>query len=143
MARSNNCMFLVDFSPNKYFGETSVDKEKKIPFARFYGHVTETEGTRPVHGLKFVVYGYRAEMTYAYIENGTRAFVFCHLQTREDYGKIVLEFVIDDIQYIKGFNEEEGQKKKLELVARGVLRASYSDILDSGADTEPKEQEEK
>ena len=142
MARTNNCMFLVDFSPSKYFGETSVGKDKKIPFARFYGHVPDGDGVRPVNGLKFVAYGYRAELTYAFIEQGTRAYVFCHLQMREEYGKIIVEFVIDDLQYIKNFNQEEGKKKKLELVARGVLKPSYGDAIESGVDTEFQQQEE-
>jgi len=143
VGRTNNCMFLVDFSQTKYFGETSLSKDKKIPFARFYGHVPEADGVRPVRGIKFVAYGYRAELAYAFIEQGTRAYVFCHLQMREEFDKIVVEFVMDDVQYIKNFNKEEGQKKKNELVARGILKpSSFSDIVDHEADNESKQQDE-
>jgi hypothetical protein len=134
----------VVFSPTKYFGETNMVKEKKIPFARFYGHIPEADGVRPINGIKFVAYGYRAELAYACIEQGTKAFVFCHLQTREEFGKVVVEFVMDDIQYIKNFNEEEGRKKRLELVARGILRPNFGDSLDSetGAEAGSEEQDE-
>lgn len=128
MSRVNQCNFLVDFTSNKYFDETEIGKETKIPFARFIGYIPGTDNSRPVSNLRFIAYGYRAELTYAYIQAGTRAFLFSHLQVREDYGKAVMEFVIDDIQYIKGENREEGRRKYLELVERGVLVSSCKDL---------------
>lgn len=101
MSRVNNCNFLVDFTGNKFFDEMNV-KNKRVPFARFIGYVPDAEDTRAVNKLRFVAYGHRAELAYAYIQEGTRAFLFCHLQQRQERGNIILEFVITDIQFIRG-----------------------------------------
>ena len=102
-------------------------KNKRVPFARFIGYVPDAEDTRPVNKLRFVAYGHRAELAYAYIQEGTRAFLFCHLQQREERHNIILEFVITDVQFIRGENQEEGRRKYKELVDRGVLKPSFHD----------------
>lgn len=139
MSRVNNCNFLVDFTGNKFFDELNV-KDRRVPFARFIGYVPDAEDTRPVNKLRFVAYGHRAELAYAYIQAGTRAFLFCHLQQREERKSIILEFVITDIQFIKGENEEEGRKKYLELVERGVLRPSYRDFSSGDGFSDPDDE---
>jgi len=123
----NQCNFLVDFSGYKDFRQINVDG-KLTELASFKGYTPEAEGTKPARGLVFVAYGYKAEMAYAFIEKGTRAFVFSHVQTRAEHDRLRFEFVIDNIQYIKNENEEEGERKRRELVERGVLLPNRKDL---------------
>ena len=136
MAIVNQCNFLVDFSGIKDFNEIHIDG-KLTWLAIFKGFTPESEGIKAAKGLNFVAYGYRAELAFAFIEAGTRAFVFSHVQTRVERDRLKFEFVIDNIQYIKGENKAEGERKRLELVERGVLLPNRKDQgLDGGHDNE-------
>ena len=121
MTRTNACNFLVDFTANKVFKDM-VRAGVKIPFCRVTGFVRGAPGSRPADGVRFLCYGTKAYIVFAAVQRGTRAYVISHLQTRTDTnGNYFTEFVIEDIQFIRGWNEEELARKTQELIDIGVM----------------------
>jgi hypothetical protein len=129
VTRTNNFNALVDFTGNKYFKE--LDRNgKKISFCRIVGFVRPSPGSKTAEGVRFLAYGPLAELVFASVQKGTRAFIIAHLQTRVDTnGHYFAELVIEDIQYISGENHEAAEKKMEELIASGVLHSSSPDEL--------------
>jgi len=129
VTRTNNFNALVDFTGIKFFQVLDHDGIK-ISFCRNIGFVRGSPGSRVADGIRFLCYGPLAELVYASIIKGTRAFVISHLQTRCDMGgHYFVEFVIEEIQYISGDDHEAGEKKRLDLIERGILHPNTSDEL--------------
>lgn len=121
MTRTNACNFLVDFTANKVFKDIVRDGAK-IPFCRVTGFVRSAPGSRPADGVRFLCYGTKAYIVFAAVQRGTRAYVISHVQTRTDTkGNYFTEFVIEDIQFIRGWNEEELARKTRELIDIGAM----------------------
>lgn len=127
MTRTNNFNALVDFTGNKYFQELERNSNK-IAFCRIIGFVRGSPGSRAADGVRFLCYGPLAELVYASVQKGTRAFIIAHLQTRVDSNQhYFAEFVIEDIQYIYGENHEAAEKKREELITSGVIHPNSPD----------------
>lgn len=135
MTRVNSCQFVVDFTGNSYFNWLSRDG-KKLAFSRFVGFIKSVTGSSKATGLRFLCYGPRAELAYAAIQAGTRAFVICHVQTRtatrtegsEQKEEFFTEFVIEEIQYLKNVNEEQLALKRAELYENDTLPEEEGDF---------------
>lgn len=125
MTRVNSCQFLVDFTAQKSFGFLNRETGD-IPYCRVVGYIKSVTGSRMAEGLRFLCYGPRSELVYAAIQKGARALVICHVQTRtqlreEKEDLFFTEFVIEEIQYVRGINEVELEKKMKEMLRLGSL----------------------
>jgi hypothetical protein len=129
VTRTNNFTALVDFTSNKYFKE--LDRNgKKISFCRIVGFIRPSPGSKAAEGVRFLAYGPLAELVFASVQKGTRAFVIAHLQTRVDAnGHYFAELVIEDIQYISGENHEAAEKKREELISSGAIHPNSPEDL--------------
>ena len=127
MTRTNSCNFLVDFTGTKHF-ETLVRKKEETSFCRLVGFVHGVNGSRQADGLRFLVYGPRADIVYATVQKGSRCYVMSHVQIRTDTNNnVYTEFVVEDIQYISGCDLEAGEVVRRKLVEAGVLKPSPQD----------------
>ena len=85
------------------------------------------EGSASVEGLRVVVYGPLAELTYGHVQKGSRIAVFGHIQQRIHNGNLFFEIVAEEIQYIRNVDWERGEQIRMDLVRRGELHPSYKD----------------
>jgi len=131
MTRNNSCQHVVDVG-DKSFERISL-KGEETAYLRFYGFVNGTQGANKVNGMRFIAYGPEAELIFAHIKCGSRVFVISHVQVRRDKKEnIFTEFVIEEIQYIRNVNWEEGTKKRKELIDSGQLRPSLVENPETG-----------
>lgn len=127
MTRTNSCNFLVDFTGTKDF-KTLLRKKEETSFCRLVGFVHGVNGSRVADGLRFLVYGPRADIVYATVKKGSRCYVMSHVQVRTDsMNNVFTEFVIEDVQYISGCDLEAGEAVRRKLVEAGVLKPSPQD----------------
>lgn len=128
MTRNNSCQHLVDISEDILFNYVPL-QGKTVAFIRFYGFIKAVTGAAPVRGVRFIAYGPLAELIHAHIQKGSRLFLISHVQQREGQGRLFTEFVVEECQYIRNIDWEQGAAKRRELVDRGELRPSYYDEL--------------
>jgi len=137
MARNNSCQHVVDITGDIHFGLVSV-AGKTLPFLRLFGFVKATAGSSGVEGMRIVAYGPWAELIYAHVRKGSRLFIISHVQRRMVVDKELIEFVVEECQFLRNVDWAAGEAKRLELVERGELRPPYKEHDDhvSGMDEE-------
>jgi single-stranded DNA-binding protein len=139
MARNNACQHVVDITGNIHFGMVTLGG-KPVPFLRMFGFVKATGGAPGVEGLRFVAYGPLAELIYAHVKKGSRLFIISHVQRRTVETRELVEFVVEECQFLRNIDWAAGEAKRQELVDRGVLRPSYEEhddhVSGTGEETE-------
>ncbi len=137
MARNNSCQHVVDITGDIQYSYV-LTGDKRLPFLRMFGFVKPTVGTQGVDGMRIVAYGPLAELIYAHVRKGSRLFTITHVQRRVVVDKELIEFVVEECQFLRNVDWEAGESKRRELVARGELRSPYKNHDDhvSGIDEE-------
>ncbi|MGA2110585.1 MAG: single-stranded DNA-binding protein [Anaerolineales bacterium] len=127
MARNNLVFVVGDITSDMYYDTFQLDG-KAVPFLRMHLMVDGTDGASSVFGLRIVVYGTLAELTYGYVQKGSRIAVIGHIQRRTHEGENVFEVVANEVQFIKRIDWEEGDLVRKDLVQRGKLRPTHQDL---------------
>lgn len=142
MTRNNSCNFMVDIGNDKEFKRTNINGVSTA-YVRFYGFVKGTIGANSVEGVRIIAYGPLAELIYAHIQPGSRVYVMTHLQIRRDKkGNIFNEFVVEEIEYVRGINWDKGKEKYQELIDLGELRLPNAEFFKNYPSGDSKESQE-
>jgi single-stranded DNA-binding protein len=126
MARNNHLMIMGDITGDIYF-DTITLSGKSMQYLRMLLFLKAVVGSASVEGLRVVVYGPLAELTYGHVQKGSRIAVFGHIQQRVHDGNRLFEIVAEEIQYIRNVDWDRGEQIRMELVRRGELHPSYKD----------------
>ena len=126
MARNNHLMIMGDITGDIYF-DTITLSGKTMQYLRMLLFLKAVEGSASVEGLRVVVYGPLAELTYGHVQKGSRIAVFGHIQQRVHDGNRLFEIVAEEIQYLRNVDWERGEQIRMDLVKRGELHPSYKD----------------
>lgn len=126
MARNNHVFVMGDITSDIYYDNFRLDG-KDVPYLRLRMMVNGTEGVSAVGGLRVVVYGSLAELTYGHVQKGSRLAVTGHIQCRKHLSEIVFEVVATDVQFIRNVDWDRGEEVREDLVARGKLRPTRRD----------------
>jgi single-stranded DNA-binding protein len=130
MPRNNHVFVVGNITSDMYYDTFQLDG-KDVPFLRMHLMVNGTDGAGPLSGLRIVVYDTLAELTYGYIQRGSRIAVIGYLQRRTHENQNVFEVVATDVQFIKNIDWERGDLVRQDLVRKGKLRPTHED-LDAG-----------
>jgi single-stranded DNA-binding protein len=133
---------MVDIGNDKEFKRTNINGVSTA-YVRFYGFVKGTIGANSVEGVRIIAYGPLAELIYAHIQPGSRVYVMTHLQIRRDKkGNIFNEFVVEEIEYVRGINWDKGKEKYQELIDLGELRLPNAEFFENYPSGDSKESQE-
>jgi len=127
MPRNNHVFVIGDITGDIYFDIFELS-QKSLPFLRLMLMVPGTEGYKTVKGLRVVAYSTLAELSYGYVQLGTRVAVVGHLQSRVRGREFILELVAEEIQFLRNADWERGEKGRLDLVAQGKMKPSYLEL---------------
>ncbi len=126
MARNNHCYIKGDITGDIYYDVLKLGG-KDVQFLRLYLMMKGVEGAAAVKGLRVCVYGPAAELTYGHVRKGSRIAVIGHLQSRDTNSGKVIEIVAEEIDFLRNIDWETGERTRLDLVRRGLLRPSHKD----------------
>lgn len=128
MARNNHVFVVGDITSDIYYDHIYLDG-KRIAYLRLLMMITPVEGISGVTGLRIVIYGPQAELTYGYVQMGSRLAVNGHIQSRKRETGLLFEVVAREVQYLRNIDWDRGEVVRLDLVSRGELRPSHRDLL--------------
>ena len=122
MARNNQVKIKGDVMGDIYYDIFTTPEGKPVQFLRFYVALGATREAKELRGLRILAYGVLAELTEAHLQKSSRVLVEGHLQMRTlTDGKVVLEVVAEEIDYIRNIDWERGEKKYKELQEAGAF----------------------
>ena len=128
MARNNHVFVVGDITSDIYYDHIYLDG-KRIAYLRLLMMITPVEWISGVTGLRIVIYGPQAELTYGYVQMGSRLAVNGHIQSRKRETGLLFEIVGREVQYLRNIDWDRGEVVRLDLVSRGELRPSHRDLL--------------
>jgi single-strand DNA-binding protein len=132
MARNNHVFVMGDITGDIYFEREYEVRKKVQPYICVNLCMNGTSNTPAVKGLRVVAYGPLAELTYGFVQKGSRIAVIGYIQIRvrklKDGGSAtIVEVVADDIQFLKNVDREAGLTVWQGLVDSGQMRARDRD----------------
>jgi len=133
MARNNLTWIKGDITGDIYYDIFHLEA-KDVQYLRLYLMVKGVAGAAGVKGLRVCVYGPLAELVYGHVRKGSRLGVIGHIQQRTTHkGDFVFEIVAEEIEFLRNIEWQAGERVRLDLVTRGLLRPSHKDQDLSGA----------
>ena len=127
MAKGNHVSVRGDITGDIYFDILDINGQT-TPFLRLYMMINGSREAYPVKGLRICMYGVLAELTYAYVQKGSRIYVEGHVQTRlRRNNEIVVEVVAEDVDFIRNIDCERGSRIAEELRKQGLLNTGDQD----------------
>ena len=131
MTFGNQTWQIGDITGDIYFDYLRSQNKDPVPFMRMYLMIDGNSESKPVKGLRVLVYGTLAEMVYGHLQKGSRIGVSGHIQLRyrPNTTTPVFEVVAEHIEFIRNIDYERGKQVIAELKQRGKLdSASNSDL---------------
>ena len=121
MAQGNFCWQRSDITGDIYFDYLHPQNREPVPYLRLYLMIDGSPESRPVKGLRILVYGNLAELVYGHVRKGSRIGVEDHIQMRNRPNTTtpVFEVVAERIEFIRNIDYERGKQVIAELKQRG------------------------
>jgi single-stranded DNA-binding protein len=112
MAQGNYVFVLGDITGDIYFDYLRPKGQEPIPFLRLYLMSNGSRESRPIKGLRILVYGDDAIVIYGHVQKGSRIGVQGHIQMRMrlDTNSPVFEIVAEHIEFIRNIDYARGSK---------------------------------
>ena len=120
MAQGNFCWQRGDITGDIYFDYLHPQNREPVPYLRLYLMIDGSPESRPVKGLRILVYGNLAELVYGHVRKGSRIGVEGHIQLRNRPNTTtpVFEVVAERIEFIRNIDYERGKQVIAELKQR-------------------------
>jgi single-stranded DNA-binding protein len=131
MTIGNQTWQIGDITGDIYFDYLRSQNRDPVPFMRMYLMIDGNSESKPVKGLRIMVYGTEAEIMYAHLQKGSRIGVSGHIQLRYRPNSTtpVFEVVAEHIEFIRNIDYDRGKLVLEELKQRGKRDgASDSDL---------------
>jgi single-stranded DNA-binding protein len=119
MAWNNDCRFIGNITHPPHFQRVG---ETQTPFLRLY--LAVDDGKDHTSFVRIVAYGDVAQLTYPYLQAGSKVLVQGHYRQRKrhDNDETVHEFVADHVVFIDKINWERGEAARLQMAAESSAR---------------------
>lgn len=130
MAQGNLTWHRGDITGDIYFDYLRPLNHDPIPYVRLYLMVEGSPVSKPVKGLRVLVYGTLAELVYGHLQKGSRIGVEGHIQLRYRPNNTtpVFEVVAEKIEFIRNIDYERGKQVIAELKQREKRNSAASDL---------------
>jgi single-stranded DNA-binding protein len=131
MTHGNQTWQIGDITGDIYFDYLRSQNKDPVPFMRIYLMIDGNSESKPVKGLRVLVYGTLAELVYGHLQKGSRIGVSGHIQLRyrPNTTTPVFEVVAEHIEFIRNIDYDRGKQVIAELKQRGKLDSdSDSDL---------------
>jgi len=134
MASGNICWVRGDITGDIYLDYLRSPDEEPIPYVRLYLMIDGSRDSKPVKGLRIMIYGALAELVYGYVQKGSRIGVEGHIQIRDrtDGIGMVFEIVAERVEFIRNIDFERGRQTITNLKQRGRLISEPSINVEKG-----------
>jgi hypothetical protein len=132
MAQGNFTWQRGDITGDIYFDYLRPQNQDPIPYVRLYLMIDGSPESKPVKGLRVLIYGNLAELVYGHVQKGSRIGVEGHIQLRyrPNITTPVFEIVAERIEFIRNIDYERGKQMVAELKMRGTRNRSIADELE-------------
>ena len=142
MTVGNQTWQVGDITGDIYFDYLHPHNQDPVPYLRLYLMIDGNFESKPVKGLRILVYGVDAEMMYGHLQKGSRIGVAGHIQLRyrPNITTPVFEVVAERIEFIRNIDYERGKLVIAELKQRG--KGAVTRVPDLGNITQILETEE-
>ncbi|MCX6053684.1 MAG: single-stranded DNA-binding protein [Chloroflexi bacterium] len=130
MAQGNLTWHRGDITGDIYFDHLPRLGQDPLPYLRLYLMVDGSPVSKPVKGLRILVYGDLAELVYGHVLKGSRIGVEGHIQLRYRTGSTapIFEVVAERIDFIRSIDYERGKQVLADLKQRGKLNPATSNL---------------
>jgi hypothetical protein len=134
MAQGNICWVRGDITGDIYFDYLRSPDEEPIPYVRLYLMIDGSRDSKPVKGLRIMIYGALAELVYGHVQKGSRIGVEGHIQIRDrsDGNGVIFEIVAERVEFIRNIDFERGRQTIADLKQRGKLKSGPSFDVETG-----------